>query len=312
MIRADVSERLAAVSEGLSRPNRPAGSGETGVWPDLPGSAVGMPGAAPDARAGLADAPTIPLPVLRPGGRDRASLVGRLGAVVRRFLPGDWLAARLDPGRPGATALALVAALAASLAAVGVWAERPRAEPVDALPAVSAAGLSDGSDVPAARGTAGGPLASGGPTGSIVVSVVGKVRSPGLINLPDGSRVADAVAAAGGALPGVDLTGINLARRLGDGEQVAVGVAAAPDATGPGPTSGGGAGGTGAGAGPLDLNRASAPQLDALPGVGPVTAERILEWRTRHGRFSRVEQLREVDGIGERRFAQLRNLVTVS
>jgi competence protein ComEA len=307
-MRADGSERLAAVFG-----DRPAGSGEAGVWPDLPGSAMRRPGAVPDVRPSLADVPTVPLPVVRPGGPDRASLVGRLGAMVRRFLPGDRLAARLDPGRPGATALALVAAAAASLAAVGVWAERPRAEPVDALPAVSAAGLSDGSDASGAPGAAGGPAASGAPTGSIVVSVVGTVRRPGLITLPDGSRVADAVTAAGGALPGVDLTGINLARRLGDGEQVPVGVAPPPDATVPGdPVPGGGAGGTGADGGPVDLNRASAAQLDGLPGVGPVTAERILEWRTRNGRFSRVEQLREVDGIGERRFAQLRNLVAVS
>ncbi|MGE3285650.1 MAG: helix-hairpin-helix domain-containing protein [Pseudonocardia sp.] len=211
---------------------------------------------------------------------------------MRRFVPAGAIAARVDPGRPGATALALVAAAAALVAAAGVWLERPRAEPVDALPAV----------------TAGAPIGQSGPAGSIVVSVTGKVATPGLVTLPDGSRVADAVTAAGGVLAGVDLTGVNLARRLADGEQVVVG-AAAPAGGVPGSAVPEGAG---SGPGPIDLNLATAAQLDTLPGVGPVTAERIVEWRTRNGPFRRVEQLREVDGIGERRFAQLRALVTVS
>jgi competence protein ComEA len=100
-----------------------------------------------------------------------------------------------------------------------------------------------------------------------------------------------------------------------DGEQVAVGVPAAPDAAAhaaPGavPSGAGDAAGGGP-AGPVDLNTATVGQLDTLPGVGPVTAQRILEWRTRNGGFVRVEQLREVEGIGERRFSQLRELVTV-
>jgi competence protein ComEA len=117
--------------------------------------------------------------------------------------------------------------------------------------------------------------------------------------------------AAGGALPGTDLSALNLARRVVDGEQVAVGVPAAPDAAplaipGAPPSQA-----SGAPTGKVDLNAAAVEQLDALPGVGPVTAQRILEWRTRHGRFTRVEQLREIEGIGERRFAQLRELVMV-
>jgi competence protein ComEA len=148
-----------------------------------------------------------------------------------------------------------------------------------------------------------------------VVSVSGKVRSPGLVEVPAGARVADALAAAGGALPGTDLTQLNLARRVNDGEQVAVGVPAAPDAApAAGPTGSAGApaaGGPSAPTARLDLNAASADQLDGLPGIGPVTVQRILEWRARNGRFSQVEQLREIEGIGERRFAQLRELVTV-
>jgi competence protein ComEA len=143
----------------------------------------------------------------------------------------------------------------------------------------------------------------------LVISVSGRVAHPGLVRVPNGSRVADVLAAAGGALPGVDLAGLNLARRVVDGEQVAVGVPAAPDA--------GAAQASAPAAGPpapaakVDLNTATVAQLDTLPGVGPVTAQHIVDWRARNGRFARVEQLREVDGIGEHRFQQLRELVTV-
>jgi len=188
----------------------------------------------------------------------------------------------------------------------------------DAAPAGggAAGGGSAGSDMPLDPE----PPGVAAPGAPLVVSVSGKVLRPGLVQVPAGARVADALAAAGGPLPGTDLTGVNLARRVVDGEQIAVGVPPAPDAGGAGPagdagTAGAGpgsAGGAGPGpAGRVDLNAATLDQLDALPGVGPVTAERILEWRTRNGRFTRVEQLREVEGIGERRFAQLRDLVTV-
>lgn len=259
-----------------------------------------------ERRAERADPPTIPLPTVR--ARSGGSLAERVATRLGRFVPGSWLTARVDPGRPGATALALVAAAAALVAAVGVWSDRPRAEPVDALPTVDVTAVTAaGPGAPAAA--PGVPAA-----GPLVVSVVGKVRTPGLVQVADGARVADVLAAAGGALPGVDVSALNLARRVADGEQVAVGVAAAPDAGGSGPvaapsTPGGAAAGA---AGPVDLNRATVAQLDALPGVGPVTAERILQWRTRNGRFSRIEQLREIEGIGERRFGQLRGLVTVS
>ena len=218
---------------------------------------------------------------------------GRVAAWLRRLLPAAWRAARVDPGRPGARALALVAAAAAVVAAIGVWAERPRAEAVPALPAVAVSDPGSATPTPAAA-----------PAGPLVVSVSGKVRRPGLVEVPDGSRVADVVRAAGGALPGADLSALNLARRVTDGEQVAVGVPAAAGAAEP-------PAGAPAPAGRIDLNSATAAQLDTLPGIGPVTVARIVEWRTAHGRFARVEQLREIDGIGERRFAQLRELVTV-
>jgi competence protein ComEA len=157
----------------------------------------------------------------------------------------------------------------------------------------------------------------------LVVSVAGRVAHPGVVRVPDGARVADALTAVGGARPGVDLSGLNLARRLVDGEQIAVGVPPAPDAAGQlpsGATDGAGDAGPGSGgAGPagagsptkINLNTSSVTQLDTLPGVGPVTAQHIVEWRSRNGRFARVDQLREIDGIGERRFQQLRDLVTV-
>ncbi len=254
--------------------------------------------------------PEVASPDVRaPAGAHAPQRARPIAAALRRCLPEGWRTARMDPGRSGATALALVAAGAAVVAAVGVWSERPRAEPVNVLPAVAVV-----TDAPA-----GPPDAEPAPSGPLVVSVTGKVHKPGLVEVPDGARVADVVAAAGGPLPGADLTAVNLARHVTDGEQIAIGVPPAPDASGvqsatgspSGGASGGGAAGGDASGGRVDLNRATAQQLDALPGVGPVTAERILEWRNRNGRFARVDQLREVEGIGERRFGQLRELVTV-
>jgi competence protein ComEA len=224
----------------------------------------------------------------------------RLAVLADRWLPAAWRGARLDPGRPGAVVLLLVAAVGAVVAAVGVWWEAPRAEPVADLPAlVSTTGR--------APSQTGGPPPTGPPE-TLVVAVAGKVARPGLVRVPPGARVADVLDAAGGALPGTDLAGLNLARKVTDGEQVAVGVPAAPDA---GVAASGGAGGDSAASGPLDLNTATVEQLDGLPGVGPVTAQRIVEWRSRNGRFATVDQLREVEGIGERRFGQLRGLVRV-
>ncbi|MGW0854203.1 helix-hairpin-helix domain-containing protein [Streptomyces sp. NPDC002690] len=142
----------------------------------------------------------------------------------------------------------------------------------------------------------------------IVVDVNGKVRRPGVQHLRAGARVADALDAAGGVLEGTDTTGLNRARILVDGEQVVVGVPVAPQS--PGTAGATGPGGEGATpAGPLSLSTATAEQLETLPGVGPVLAQHILDHRAEHGGYSSVDELRDVTGIGDRRFADLQPLV---
>lgn len=137
---------------------------------------------------------------------------------------------------------------------------------------------------------------------NLVVSVVGKVAEQGLVTVTPGARVADALAAAGGAAAGANLATINLARKLSDGEQIYVDIPIPP----------GMAAGGQAGSSRIDLNTATAEQLEELPGVGEVTAQRILEWRAENGRFTSVEQLLDVSGIGDTRLADIRGRVTVS
>jgi competence protein ComEA len=138
----------------------------------------------------------------------------------------------------------------------------------------------------------------------IVVHVLGAVRHPGLVKLPENSRVQDAIDAAGGLTRQADPGELNLAQLLSDGQQVMIGTTRDPvgevrEQHGSGTR--GGAAATGA----LELNRASQSQLEELPGIGPVTAQAILAWREQHGRFSRVEELQEVDGIGPKTYAQI-------
>ncbi|MFC7242334.1 helix-hairpin-helix domain-containing protein [Catellatospora aurea] len=202
-------------------------------------------------------------------------------------LPGR---AAFDPGRRGLRALAVVAALVVAVAAYLAWQTRPSVEPAPEPVTVPVAE----SRRPAASTSA----------ATLVVAVTGRVRKPGLVRLPPGARVADAIEAAGGVLPDTDLSAVNLARKVTDGELIAIGVPGMAGAEAP-------AAGAGPGAGPVNLNTATLAQLDALPGVGPVLAQRILDHRARHGDFRSVGDLRQVEGIGESKFAQLKDLVTV-
>ncbi len=135
-----------------------------------------------------------------------------------------------------------------------------------------------------------------------MVHVSGSVLQPGLVEVVDGSRVADAIAAAGGASPFADLSGLNLAHPVADGDQLFVpkrGDAVPPEQS------------TAAGDGQISINRASASELEGLPGVGPVLAQRIVDYREQIGGFATAEDLLDVPGIGERILAGMRDLIVV-
>ena len=159
-------------------------------------------------------------------------------------------------------------------------------------------------DEPLAFATSAKASAQPAVAAELVIDVVGKVKTPGIVTVPKGSRVYQAIEAAGGLDGKVDTSAINMARELVDGEQILVGIEAAvvPGAApGNGPAVGG----------KVNLNTATAEQLDTLPGVGPVTAQAILSWRDENGRFGSVEELLDVKGIGDATLAELRDLVTV-
>jgi competence protein ComEA len=143
---------------------------------------------------------------------------------------------------------------------------------------------------------------AGAVTPALVVDVAGAVRRPGLVRLARGARVADAIARAGGLTRHAERSAVNFAALVVDGEQVLVpaGGAGAQPATG---------GGAGAATGPVSLSSASAEQLDTLPGIGPVTAEKIVAYRQQHGAFSSVDGLDAIPGIGPARIAELQGLV---
>lgn len=232
---------------------------------------------------------------------------GRVGLVVRERLP-LWLQLRCGLERRSLVALAVVLVVAGVFAAQHFWAGRTQS--VRAPDVVGAAPDRDAEPSPSQGAP---PPAEGGgrpAAGGVVVDVSGKVRNPGILRLPAGSRVADALKAAGGVRPGADTDGLNRARLLIDGEQVAVGAPAAPAApAAPGAGAAAGPAGGASPAAPVGLNTATAEQLDELPGVGPVLAQHIIDYRTEHGGFRSVDELREVNGIGDKRYADLQNLV---
>ncbi|MFD5098051.1 helix-hairpin-helix domain-containing protein [Streptomyces albidochromogenes] len=208
-------------------------------------------------------------------------------------------------------ALAVVLVVAAAFAVQHFWTGRPQpVQPPRVVGEGHAAARPEPSPGPPATTAAGetGPGSEAG-RGRIVVDVSGKVRQPGVHRLPAGSRVADALRAAGGVATGADTAGLNRARLLMDGEQVTVGVPGPPGPPGTAPAANGGPAAAGTTTGPIGLNAATAEQLETLPGVGPVLAQHIIDYRTEHGGFRSVEELREVKGIGDRRFADLQPLV---
>jgi competence protein ComEA len=172
---------------------------------------------------------------------------------------------------------------------------------------------SDGASAPSAASgvssSAPSVSVSAPPARRATVHVVGAVRDPGVYRLADGARVQEAIARAGGATSRADLQAINLAAKVADGQQVVVprrGTAvAAASASAPG------GGETGATAAPVNLNSATAEQLDTLDGVGPSTARKILDFRTAHGGFSSVDDLAQIPGIGPKKLESLRRQVTV-
>lgn len=204
-------------------------------------------------------------------------------SVLRRFaarwLPEPVAESRVDPGRPGVVAVVVVVVLALGAIGVLAWTSRPVAEPAPPPP------VSPPNAAPEQL------------QDDIVVSVVGRVREPGLVAVRPGQRVADALTAAGGPLPDTDITALNLARKLADGEQLHVGIPPPPHSEQAREDS------------KIDLNAASEQELQELPGIGETTAQQIVSWRTDNDGFASVEQLRDVDGIGESRFSELRDLV---
>lgn len=215
-------------------------------------------------------------------------------------VPERWRGMRWSPHRRGALALVIIAVAASGLGVFALWWDSPTIQAVPVLPAAVGIPVATSSSAPPTT------IDSAPAPTSIVVSVVGLVHNPGLLTLPDSSRVADALSAAGGVLDNADTLSLNLAQKLSDGDQVVVGaVGDSPQQQTSSTTAS-----TAAGA-PVNLNTATEAELDALPGVGPVTASAILAWRTSNGKFTDVEQLGEVDGIGPARLDKLRALVTV-
>ncbi|GEM33831.1 DNA-binding protein [Nocardia neocaledoniensis NBRC 108232] len=301
-----VRDQAGSMRTGPDRAGVRGGRGTEGRWDDeeLPPGEVRAPG------------------WLDTGGEPRG---------LRRLVPERFRAARVDPGRPGAFVLALVGVVAVVFTGVLVLRDQPTQQSVPPVPVVRAEHIGGRGEPTTTVAAAPGQVPT--PSAEVVVSVMGLVERPGLHRLPAGARIADALDLAGGARDGADLAGLNLAQRLADGDQVVIGAAdpgspvprhgstmisagGSPPAT----SNAGSATGTTSPAPSktgvaqdgkrVDLNTATEAELDALPGVGPVTAKAILTWRSTNGKFTDVTQLGEVDGIGPARLARLRDLVT--
>lgn len=302
-----LSAELAAIRPDPG-PEPPSGPGRDGS-----GELSAAPGGERPLAQALPPHPAVPGPN-DGAGRHAARSVGRVASL------GGWVQDRLPAPlqgrvRIGAPHLAALAVLVAAVMAVLAWSSVRASDPGDLVPARSLTPPDREASAPLVTPKAmpAGASAPSTPSSAaeVVVDVAGKVRRPGIVRLPAGSRVVDAVKAAGGPRRGANLNGLNLARVLVDGEQVVVGVPA-PAGVVAGAAS---AAGAGAGAGPpgalVNINTATQDQLETLPGIGPVTAQAILQWRTDNGAFSAVDELLEVSGIGEATLADLAPFVTV-
>jgi competence protein ComEA len=290
-----IRARLRAL---LEESNRPRGWLPDDDVDDVGDHAAPWPGPSPWSATVVEAVPTT-TPMDEPESDDPEGGLPR--GLGRHRAPGR--AVRWDPGQHGARALWITGLAAALLLVAWTWLDRPRVEPASEAPAGTASptGSSEPRTLPV------GEVAETSST--VVVSVVGLVNRPGLVTLPSGARVAEAVEAAGGLLPEADPASVNLAAVVTDGQQIAVGM--------PGPVTGPGGpdtapSGAGGGSGSkLDLNSATVAELDGLPGIGPVLAQRIIDHRDRQGPFRNVDQLDDVPGIGPAIAANLAELVTV-
>lgn len=317
---------------------------EEGVQ-EADGAAAGAPAGAAGEVATASPEPWVPT---RPGaaesrahdgGRRARSERGDTHDVrgrrrLRVEVPGRLRGADWVVSHRAALGMAVVVALAVAIFGLRLaWAgtaDAPRLiRPATTVPGGTPDGAATAAPSASARaptrspGALPGTSSSVGPQGFVVVDVVGQVVHPGLVRLSAGSRVADALAAVGGVTEGADVAALNQARLLLDGEQIRVpapgevvpggaGAGSTPGGSGAGGGAGGGGSGGGTPAGGLvSLNQADLAALDGLPGVGPVLAQRILDWRTAHGRFTAVDELGEVTGIGDKLLSQLRPLVTL-
>ncbi|MCX4400810.1 ComEA family DNA-binding protein [Streptomyces sp. NBC_01764] len=303
-----------AAGAGFAEVRGSGGSSHTSVLDRAEPSPSPRPSASPSASAGH----RAERGASAPGGS--AAWRERAGLAVRERMP-LWLQSRCGLERRSVTALGVLLVVAVVFAVQQFWGGRTQSvrapEVVRAVAPYGGQGGAVERKSTEPGGSAGAPPSPAGSTDStgtaIVVDVSGKVRSPGLRRLPAGSRVEDALRAAGGVRPGASTEGLNRARLLVDGEQIVVG---AP-ASAAGPVTGGGSSATGTGgsasgaapSAPVSLNTATVDQLDTLPGVGPVLARHIIDYRTQHGGFRSVDELREVNGIGDRRFSDLQKLV---
>jgi competence protein ComEA len=254
----------------------------------------------------------------RPAPESRATGAAGPDRPVRAApTPNPLLATVAGFRRPHLVIVAVVVALGILLSGWVVLRARPVAVAVTP-PALSSSG-SGPTEPTAAGGATPSAIAS-----SVIVHVLGAVREPGLVTLAAGSRVQDALDAAGGLTGKADPGQLNLAQPVADGQQIVVGTKRKPsgevrdgsgvgDAGSSGSTSGSASGGGSAGGAgqPVNLNSATQVQLEELPGVGPVMAGKIIAWRTEHGRFSRVEELQEIDGVGPKTYAKLAPLCQV-